>query len=373
MLVGCFLRSGVPNPLESADSLVQSMPSYSLEVLGTVCVGAAQPFFQCAPPLLSATWFAPSERALATATAINFNQVGIATAFIVGGAMANTPAGMHSYFDLITIFALVGAGLTTRFFYERPEQPPSASAAAERREEEARAEAMRARGEEPRGFDLTRLSYPSKAAELLRKPGFVFATAAFVASIGCTNVVSAFTAPELARAGLEDGFGIDLAGAGFQFAIVLGGIGLGRYVDLTKRYKSTMLACFGVAASALTALGVSEGYDQTFAAPAVLGLLFLLGASAGPVQPIAAELAVETSYPCDENAVESTQQLAGNLFSALLVPICEAAAEGDLQFPGEIVDLRGDTIVLMTLLITVALYFSRFDSPLLRTQLDNAE
>jgi len=71
-----------------------------------------------------------------------------------------------------------------------------------------------------------------------------------------------------------------------------------------------MLACFGVAASALTALGVSEGYDQTFAAPAVLGLLFLLGASAGPVQPIAAELAVETAYPCDENAVEATQQLA---------------------------------------------------------------
>jgi len=186
-------------------------------------------------------------------------------------------------------------------------------------------------------------------------------------------VISAFTAPELARAGLQEGFGIDLAGAGFQFAIVLGGIGLGRYVDVTKNYKTTMLACFAVAVSTLTALGVSEGYDQTFAAPAVLVLLFMLGASAGPVQPIAAELAVETSYPCDENAVESTQQLAGNLFSALLVPICEMASEGDLQFPGKVIDLRGDTIVLMVLLVTVALYFSRFNSPLVRTQLDNAE
>jgi len=363
----------VPNPLESADSLVKSMPSYTFEVLGTIFVGAAQPFFQCAPPLLSATWFAPSERALATATAINFNQVGIATAFIVGGLMANTPAGMHSYFDLITIFALFAAFVTTGFFYERPEMPPSASAAAERREEEEREAEMRKQGREPGTFDLTALTYPTKAKELLGKEGFVFATAAFVASIGCTNVISAFTAPELARAGLQEGFGIDLAGAGFQFAIVLGGIGLGRYVDVTKNYKTTMLACFAVAVSTLTALGVSEGYDQTFAAPAVLVLLFMLGASAGPVQPIAAELAVETSYPCDENAVESTQQLAGNLFSALLVPICEMASEGDLQFPGKVIDLRGDTIVLMALLVTVALYFSRFNSPLVRTQLDNAE
>ena len=45
------------------------------EVIGTILVGAAQPFFQCSPPLLSATWFASSERALATATALNFNQV----------------------------------------------------------------------------------------------------------------------------------------------------------------------------------------------------------------------------------------------------------------------------------------------------------
>ena len=33
-------------------------------------------------------------------------------------------------------------------------------------------------------------------------------------------------------------FGIDLAGAGFQFAIVAGGILLGRYVDVTKQFKS---------------------------------------------------------------------------------------------------------------------------------------
>jgi hypothetical protein len=33
------------------------MPPYVDEVVGTVLVGAAQPFFQCTPTLLSATWF----------------------------------------------------------------------------------------------------------------------------------------------------------------------------------------------------------------------------------------------------------------------------------------------------------------------------
>jgi hypothetical protein len=32
--------------------------------IGTVLVGAAQPFFQCTPTLLSATWFGKDERAL---------------------------------------------------------------------------------------------------------------------------------------------------------------------------------------------------------------------------------------------------------------------------------------------------------------------
>ena len=56
------------------------------------------------------------------------------------------------------------------------------------------------------------------------------------------------------------------------------------------------------------------------------------------------------SYPEDENSVEAVQQLCGNLFSAMLVPICERAASKDWDIlpgltPGE--DIRGDTVVLM--------------------------
>jgi hypothetical protein len=50
---------------------------------------------------------------------------------------------------------------------------------------------------------------------------------AFVASIGVTNVVSAFTETTLHRAGMVDQLTVDLCGAGFQLSIVLGGIVVG--------------------------------------------------------------------------------------------------------------------------------------------------
>jgi len=368
MLSGCLLRSGLPIPYGSAEAMARSMPDYNVEVVGTILVGLAQPFFQCSPPLLSATWFGPTERALATATALNFNQVGIATAFIVGGIMANTPAGMHAYFDVVSLAAAVVAVATLLLFRDRPQTPPSASAAAMWATEAAEA----AKREAEEGASRFKLSYPTKAAELLRNPGFGFALVPFVASIGCTNVVSAFTAPELARAGFAPGFGIDLAGAGFQIAIVAGGILLGRLVDETKKFREVTIACLGSSIVFLSLLGVSEGYDQSFAPAAVIAVLFALGSFAGPIQPIAAELAVEVTYPSDENAIEATQQLSGNLFSALLVPLCEWAASFDLQMgSSQQVDIRGDTLVLLALVSVTLAYFTAFDAPLKRTLLDS--
>jgi FLVCR family feline leukemia virus subgroup C receptor-related protein len=282
MAAGCLLRSGIP----FFPGQLETMPGYGFEMAGTVLVGIAQPFFQCSPPLLSATWFGSSERALATATAINFNQVGIASAFIVGGLMANTPTGMHAYFDVLACLSIAAAVATLALFRDRPETPPSASARAALVEQ-----AEHAREREEHG--QFRLEYPSKALGLLRQRGFPLATATFVASIACTNVVSAFTAPALARAGLMEGMEIDLAGAGFQLAIVLGGIGLGRLVDQTKEFKKVIMSCLVASVLLLAGLGISEGNDVSVSAPVVFALLLALGAAAGPVQPIAAELAVE--------------------------------------------------------------------------------
>ena len=348
MAGGCLLRSGLP-------FVPHELQSYGEVIAGTILVGAAQPFFQCTPPLLSATWFGADERALATAIAINFNQVGIATAFLVGGSMATDAAGLTQYFSVISVASLVvtlGAFLQ---FAEQPPTPPTASAAAK----------LEANSDDAPNFLDT-------AKQLLTTPGFLPPLIAFVASIGISNVVSAFVADELRASGFVEQGTIDLAGAGFQAAIVLGGIVLGGYVDRTKEYKQVTCLCLGAALLLLLALG----YEGAVPKPLVLAILLSLGALVGPVQPINAELAVEVTYPADENAIEAVQQLCGNLFSALLVPIAERAGEMDVRsLPGlgEVgAGLRGDYAVLGFIAMVGLGYFSTFDSELKRSSIDCA-
>lgn len=75
--------------------------------------------------MLSATWFAADERATSTAIALNFNQIGIATAFLVGGGMATSVDGLAQYFSLITIACTAVMIGTFAQFEEKPPTPPS--------------------------------------------------------------------------------------------------------------------------------------------------------------------------------------------------------------------------------------------------------
>ena len=112
----------------------------------------------------------------------------------------------------------------------------------------------------------------------------------------------------------------------------------------------------------------------------VLVSLFGLGFVAGPIQPVNAELAVEVTYPSDETAVESTQQIFGNLISALMVPLAAKAAAVDYQlfpdFPDGgyfASDVRGDVVLLsLVSALTYALY-TKFDAPLKRSMMDCEE
>lgn len=361
MALGCLLRSGIPR-------LVGPLPPYIFVLLGTTLVGMAQPFFQCAPPLLSATWFSRRERSLATATALNANQLGIAAAFVVGGRLcAGQPTSIKPYLDVITLVSIAAALVTWCCFKERPPTPPTASAASRGIEGEFSVSAaqpqLSAAVDKPVGaLELGTLNQLARCLDragltfhrslyvlLFRTKGFLAPLAAFVTSIAVTNVLSAFAHEYLDRAGAR----VDLAlvGAAFQVAIVLGGIVLGAFVDSTHTYKSTTLACLGIAIALLLVLAVACGYDAHLPAGVVVSAILALGslqrhvfysttlplnvrfagAAVGPVQPINAELAVEVTHPFDENAVEAAQQLAGNLVSALLVPLYQAAAIFDLQ------------------------------------------
>jgi len=150
----------------------------------------------------------------------------------------------------------------------------------------------------------------------------------------------------------------------------------GGYVDRTKKYKQVTMACLLSTLMLLVPLGFTEhsiGHEPILLICALLGL----GISAGPIQPINAELAVDVTYPTDETAVESTQQIGGNLASALLVPIVEMASRQDfVLFEKNTVlesDIRGDVLLLFGLTILTLGYFSSFNSPLLRTIADTED
>jgi FLVCR family feline leukemia virus subgroup C receptor-related protein len=171
MTCGCWFRSGFGifvNP--SSVELV----SFSSVVIGTILVGAAQPFFQCTPPLLSAQWFASGERATSTAVALNFNQIGIATGFLLGGAMAKTEVGLRNYNALIAVTCTILAVGTWLQFQNLPPVPPSTSEIEKLMDE--------ANGKRDPPFFVS-------VKQFFATQGFTRPLVAFICSISVTNIV----------------------------------------------------------------------------------------------------------------------------------------------------------------------------------------
>lgn len=356
MGLGCLIRSGLP--FLGLGTGATGLVPYEWIVAGTILVGAAQPFFQCTPPMLSATWFASDERATSTATAINFNQIGIATAFLVGGSMAQDVSGLGNYFQLITVLSIALSAGTLLQFQDKPPSPPSSS----------EIEKMISGEKEP--------PFVESVKKFFTTPGFTKPLLAFICSISITNIVGTFIDEVLERGGLVDQLAIDLAGAGFELAILVGGIVIGGYVDRTKQYKNVTLGCLLATLFFVIPLGWTDhalGNEPILLVLSLLGL----GMAAGPVQPINAELAVDVTYPSDETAVESVQQIGGNLVSALLVPAAEFMAKQDYTvFTKNKVfesDIRGDVILLFAIASATMAYYSQFDAPLKRTIADCAD
>jgi len=369
MTLGCWLRSGLAiiplifhgllgwNDLALPEKYF-GLVSYPIFVIGTLMVGAAQPFFQCTPPLLSAQWFACNERATSTAIALNFNQIGIATAFLVGGKMANTTSGLKSYFTLIAIISTLISIGTFLQFESHPLVPPSKS----------EIEKISKNEKEP--------PFRVSVSKFFSTKGFTRTLAAFIFSITVTNIVGAFIEEVMERGGITNRSDIGWAGCGFEFAIVLGGIILGNYVDHTKSYKRVTLVCIVISFFFVIPLGLTQHSLGKEPVLLVVSLL-VLGFFTGPIQPINAELAVDVTYPADETAVESVQQIGGNLISAVLVPLAERAQQKDYElfdnFPLLASDIRGDVILLMMLSMMTYCFFCGFNASLLRTMADQKQ
>ncbi len=270
--------------------------------------------------------------------------------------MATNAAGMEQYFGLIAVMSTLVAIGSALQFQNEPPIPPSSSELEKK---------ISGHVEPP---------FLESVQKFFKTKGFSRALAAFVCSISITNIVGAFIDQVLERGGMTEQFHIDLAGAAFEIAILIGGIVIGGYVDKTKEYKKVTQWCLIATAFFVLPLGLTDhaiGHDPLLLILSLLGL----GLAAGPVQPINAELAVDVTYPGDETAVESVQQVGGNLVSALLVPLAEIASKSDFEILQKVPllesDIRGDVVLLVTISLLTLLFFSGFDAPLKRSMADD--
>ena len=92
------------------------------------------------PPLLSAQWFPPQERATATAIASLANNFGSATGFILGIYTVVHPSQVPHLLYIHAGLAVLNLAMILAYFPTNPSIPPSAAAAAAARDQDAEAE-----------------------------------------------------------------------------------------------------------------------------------------------------------------------------------------------------------------------------------------
>lgn len=128
MAVGCGLRClAIEMAVGAWKTQYTSLPR-TLAIVGTMLVGAAQPYFQCTPSLLAANWFGENETTLAATVALNANQLGIAGAYAVGAGLIHSDDALRLYFLILFVVGSALAVGTVVHFSERPVHPPSYSA-----------------------------------------------------------------------------------------------------------------------------------------------------------------------------------------------------------------------------------------------------
>ncbi|RHY97722.1 hypothetical protein DYB37_008088, partial [Aphanomyces astaci] len=93
-------------------------PSYQLYFLfgGQMLAAVAMPFMVNSPPMLSALWFPPSQRAMATSVAVNCNQIGIALVYILCPLVVTSVTDIPNWTLLIAALSIAAFVVTIFWF-----------------------------------------------------------------------------------------------------------------------------------------------------------------------------------------------------------------------------------------------------------------
>lgn len=280
--------------------------------------GLAGPTIMSAGPYLSTTWFAPDQRATATAVASLFGYLGAAASFVVGPLVVPAPnntqhstfltAGIGSdtsirdriqlvlYAELGAIAVLFAAVLL--YFPSRPPLPPSVAAASQR------------------------LSYRSSICRLLSNIRFLMIALAYAVPTGVLAGWSGVLDMVLTPAKVSQ---VDAGWIGFWSTIggCVFGIAMARFADsirgMLKLILVLMLAGASLASTWFTLTCLSQYTHLPSTAAILYTSCILIGIFINSSVPIFFELFIETVYPVPEGITCGVVTFLGNVVTGLLL------------------------------------------------------
>ncbi len=142
-------------------------------------------------------------------------------------------------------------------------------------------------------------------------------------------------------------------GAVFQISFIMGSSLIATVVDRTGWFHSTALLC--LALSCFFHLCFMGALDSGLRIWTIV-MLILMGFTIGPVEPLSAEIGVETTFPSNESITVASQQLISNFVSAILVPVMNVLRDERTSYSKSL-------LALLVFLIISLVFFSTFRSP----------
>ncbi|CAN9498487.1 unnamed protein product [Ophioblennius macclurei] len=288
---------------------------------GQLLNGLAGPTIMSAGPFLSTTWFAPDQRATATAVASLFGYLGGAASFVVGPLVVPAPNDTQAvtttlaaaaatvsddairdriqlimYAELVAIAVLFAAVLL--YFPSRPPMPPSVAAASQR------------------------LSYRSSICRLLSNLRFLMIALAYAVPTGVlagwTGVLDMVLTP--AKVSQVDagwiGFWSTVGGCVF-------GVAMARFADSIRGMLKLILVLMLAGASLSSTWFTLTCLSRVTHLPSTAAILYtsciLVGIFINSSVPIFFELFIETVYPVPEGITCGVVTFLGNLVTGLFL------------------------------------------------------
>uniref|UniRef100_A0A3Q2XBI6 Solute carrier family 49 member 4 n=1 Tax=Hippocampus comes TaxID=109280 RepID=A0A3Q2XBI6_HIPCM len=270
MLLGAVLRS-----IPLSDPALRRWLIHGGQLLN----GLAGPTIMSAGPFLSTTWFAPDQRATATAVASLFSYLGGAAAFVLAA--------------IATLFVAV-----LFYFPSRPPLPPSVAAASQR------------------------LSYRSSICRLLSNLRFLMIALAYAVPTGVIAGWAGVLDMILTPANVSQ---VDAGWIGFWSTVggCVFGVAMARFADsirgMLKPILVLMLAGASLSSTWFTLTCLSRLTHLPSSAAILYTSCILVGIFINSSVPIFFELFIETVYPVPEGITCGVVTFLGNLVTGLLL------------------------------------------------------